>query len=505
MLKAYIEREVGSVTVETVQFVVGIETDLTDVNVGPEISKTPDHFNLDHLPFKEREELDGLLTSFADIFSDVPGKTALVKHSIVLKPNSRPVRMHPYRVNPVKAELMRTELDLMLKLGVIEECNSEFASPVVMIPKLDGSIRFCCDYKRLNDITQPDAFPLPRIDDLIDKIGKAKYMTKIDLSRGYWQVPTEESSIPLSGFVTPFGHFQWKYMAFGLRNAPGTFSRLMSSVLRGLEAFTAAYLDDVVIFSDSWSLHMKHLAQVFERLRTANLTLKKSKCVFATAEVEYLGHFVGNGKVAPRLAKVESILNFPRPKDRKQLRSYLGVAGYFRKFMPHFAHVAASLTNLLRKGTRFVWTDEAEKAFLDLKSRLASKPILRPPDFELPFSMAVDSSNVAVGAYLFQTVNGIEHPICYYSKRLNVHQQHYATVEKEAFALISAVKVFNVYFGSHPVTVYTDHSPLQFLSKMSNHNQKLLRWSLELQQYNLVVVHRPGKDNLIPDILSRPS
>ena len=146
-----------------------------------------------------------------------------------------------------------------------------------------------------------------------------------------------------------------------------------------------------------------------------------------------------------------------------------------------------------------------DKAFLDLKSRLASKPILRPPDFERPFSVAVDASDVAMGAYLFQTVDNIVHPICYYSKRLNVHQQNYATVEKEAFALLSAVRVFNIYFGSHPVTVYSDHSPLQFLSKMSNHNQKLLRWSLELQQYNLNIVHRPGKENLIPDILSRPS
>ena len=222
MLKAYIEREVESVIADAAQFVGGIFNDLPEIDVGPELCETPEYFKLDHLPPKERHELNSLLTSFADIFSDVPGKTTVCKHSIVLKPNSRPVRLHPYRINPEKAELMRKELDLMLKLGVIEESNCEYASPVVMIPMVDGSIRFCCNYQRLNDITQPDAFPLPRID-LIDKIGKAKYMTKIDLSRGYWQVPMEESSIPISGFVTPFGHFQWKYMPFGLRNATRNF------------------------------------------------------------------------------------------------------------------------------------------------------------------------------------------------------------------------------------------------------------------------------------------
>lgn len=207
--------------------------------------------------------------------------------------------------------------------------------------------------------------------------------------------------------------------------------------------------------------------------------------------------------VAPRAAKVEAILKFPNPVDGKQLRSVLGIAGYYRKFIPHFAQIAACLTNLLRKGSKFTWTEETKQAFVDIKSRLSSRPILRPPDFSLPFAIAVGASAVAIGANLMQVIDGIEHPICYYSKRLNSHQQNYATIEKEAYALILAVRMFSVYFGAHPVTVYTDHSPLQFLKNMANYNQKLLRWSLELQQFNLHIVHRPGKHNLIPDILSR--
>ena len=282
-------------------------------------------------------------------------------------------------------------------------------------------------------------------------------------------------------------------MPFGLRNAPGTFQRLVRKVLAGFENFTGAYLDDIIIFSDTWQEHLQHLKLVFDRIRHANLTLKKAKCVFASAEVEYLGHVVGLSRVAPRSAKVDAIFKFNRPTDKKQLRSFLGIAGYYRKFIPHFAQIAACLTNLLRKNKKFVWTDVEDTAFLDLKSRLASRPILRPPDFTLPFGLAVEASDVAIGANLFQVVDNVEHPVCYYSKRLNAHQQRYSTVEKEALALLLGTRVFSVYFGVNPVTVYTDHSPLQFLKNMANYNQKLVRWSLELQSFNLNVVHRPGK------------
>jgi len=181
------------------------------------------------------------------------------------------------------------------------------------------------------------------------------------------------------------------------------------------------------------------------------------------------------------------------------------LAGYYRKFVPHFAHISAALSDLLKKGTKFVWTVEAERAFLDIKSRLVTKHILRPPDFSKPFSLAVDASDVAIGAVLFQVVDGIEHPICYFSKKLDCHQKRYSTVEKKTLGLILSVRAFSVYFGSTPVQVFTDHSPLQFLQRISAHNQKLLRWSLEFDQYNLDVRHHPGKDNIFADLLSRPA
>ena len=214
---------------------------------------------------------------------------------------------------------------------------------------------------------------------------------------------------------------------------------------------------------------------------------------------------MGLGKVQPIEKKVEALMNFPRPTTRKQLQSFLGLASYYRKYIPHFASLSAVLSDLLRKNTKFEWSEKTEQAFVDIKSRLASRPILIPPDYSKPFIVAVDASDFAIGASLIQEVDGLERPVCFISRKLTSPQRNYSVIEKEAFALLTAVRSFSVYFGSEPVKVFTDHSPLQFLNRMSPHNQKLLRWNLELQQYNLQIIHRPGRNNLLPDILSRPS
>ena len=464
---------------------------------------TPD--DLGQLTETQQIGLNALLSDYSDIFSDVPGKTTLSQHTIQLTPGSKPVKCTPYRMHPDKAKLIDKEISELLRLGIIETSCSPWASPIVMVPKPDGTMRLCTDYRKVNTLTVPDPFPLPRIEDLVDRVGRAKFLSKIDMTRGYWQVPLDDTSVPVSAFVTPTGHFQWKFMPFGLRNAPATFSRLVDKLLKGLEHFSGAYLDDVIIFSDTWEEHLSHLKAVFQRIREAALTLNRKKCMFAMAELDYLGHHVGLGKVEPRQKKVEALLAFPRPSNRKQLQSFLGLANYYRKFVPHFATLSADLSDLLKKGTKFQWTHKAEQAFLDIKSRLGSRPVLRPPDFTKPFIIAVDASDIAIGATLLQEVDGLEHPICFLSRKLNEHQRKYSIVEKEALALLIAVRTFSIYFGSTPVKVYTDHSPLQFLNRMAPHNAKLLRWSLELQQYNIEVVHRPGKQNLFPDILSRPS
>jgi hypothetical protein len=346
---------------------------------------------------------------------------------------------------------------------------------------------------------------MPRVDTLLDKLGGAKYMTKLDMTKGYWQIPIAKEDIPLTGFVTPNGHFQWRYMSFGLRNAPATFSRLVRKLFQGMESFCDAYLDDVIIFSRNWDNHLMHLKQVLMKVWNAHLKLNLKKCVFANAEIDFLGHHLGLNSIQPRTQKVEALLKFPTPVNKKQVQSLLGLAGYYRRYIPHFADITVPLNELLKKNKIFSWNDDAQRAFVDLKSRLASRPILRPPDYDKQFCLAVDASQNCVGACLFQITDDVEHPICFLSRKLRIHEMHYSTIEKEALALVTAVRACSVYFGSSPVLVYTDHSPLQFINTMANSNQKLLRWSIELQQYTLDIKHRPGKENWMPDLLSRPS
>jgi len=459
-----------------------------------------------HLNSFQSCELNDLLSEFDDIFSEQPGKTHLVEHHIKLTPGATPSRSAPYRLSPDKMEFVKTEIATLKEQGIIEDAPSDttWAAPIVVVKKADGGWRLCTDFRKLNAVTEPDPFPLPRIDDLLDKVGKARFLTKLDMAKGYHQVKCDVESVPMTGFVTPFGFFRWRYMPFGLRNAPATFSRLVCKLVLGCESFCLVYLDDVLVFSETWSDHVKHLRMIFARVRSAGLTLKRSKCEFAAAELDYLGHHIGLGQVSPREQKVRALVDFPRPTNRKGVQRFLGLAGYFRRFIPHYSESTCPLTELLKKNSKFVWTGACETAFVDIKSRLASRPILRPPNYDLPFQMAVDASDVAVGACLFQTVDGIEHPICYLSKKLNKHQRNYSTVEKEAFGLLFATRACSVYFGTSPVVVFTDHSPLQFLQRMSNCNQKLLRWNLELQEYNLIIKHRPGRENILPDLLSRP-
>jgi hypothetical protein len=228
---------------------------------------------LSHHDSSQAKEINGLLKSYSDIFSDIPGQTSLYHHNIELLPDSKPVRYAPYRLNPEKASLVEKEIIEMLRLGIIEPSDSPWASPIVLVPKPDGSIRLCTDYRRLNKLTVPDPFPLPRVEDLVDRVGQAKFLTKVDMTRGYWQVPLTDNSCPISAFVTRSGHYQWKFMAFGLRNALATFSRLVLKLLKGLEGFAGAYLDDIIIFSDTWEDHLEHLNIVFAVIRKAGLTL----------------------------------------------------------------------------------------------------------------------------------------------------------------------------------------------------------------------------------------
>lgn len=318
-------------------------------------------------------------------------------------------------------------------------------------------------------------------------------------------MPLTPRASEISAFVTPDNFLQYSVMAFGMRNAPATFQRLMRHVLSGVTN-CEAYLDDVVIYSASWEDHLNSLNQVFSRLSEASLTLNLVKCEFAKAVVTYLGKKVGQGQVRPVEEKVAAILNFPIPTNKRELRRFLGMAGYYRSFCKNFASVVVPLTDLLSTSRKFVWSHDCNSAFNAAKDLLCHAPVLSAPNFALPFKLQVDASSSGAGAVLLQEDSaGVEHPVSYFSKKFAKCQQRYSTIEKEALALLLALQHFEVYLGSNcnPVVVYTDHNPLVFLWRMCNSNQRLMRWSLIIQEYNLDIQHRKGSENIVADALSR--
>ena len=354
-------------------------------------------------------------------------------------------------------------------------------------------------------MTKTDNFPIPRVDDCIDRVGHAKFISKFDFLKGYWQVGLTERAKALSAFITRDGLYECIVMPFGMKNSASTFQRLMNIVVRGLKD-CVVYIDDVVIFSDNWTSHMLQIKAFFEAVRDAGLVINLAKCDFARATVEYLGHKVGCGKVAPKDANVQTILQFPIPTCRRDVRRFLGVAGYYRRFVKNYADVTCPLTDLLKKESRFKWSENCQSAFDKIKSILTNYPVLQSPDWTKPFTLSIDASDLGVGAVLSQHVSvNEEHPVAYFSKKLIDAQRKYSTIEKETLSLILALQHFEVYLQgtSFPLRVVTDHNPLLFLNKFKNKNQRLTRWSLFLQEWDLEISHVKGKENVVPDALSR--
>lgn len=459
---------------------------------------------LSHLEMSQQEELKELISEFAHIFSDIPTQTDVLFHDVDVG-NASPVKQHPYRLNPIKQEALRKEVQYLLENDFIEPSNSEWSSPCILVPKPDNTFRMCTDYRKVNSLTKTDSFPIPRIDDCIDKIGQAKFVTKFDLLKGFYQVPLTEKAKAISAFVTCDGLYSYKVMPFGMKNSPATFQRLINILTNDLDGVDA-YIDDTVLHNSTWESHVQSMRRFFDRLSGAKLTVNLAKSEFCHAHVKFLGHIVGQGQVKPIDAKVQAISDFSVPKCKKDLMRYLGMAGYYRKFCSNFSVIAAPLTNLLSKNSAFCWDEKCQKAFEMVKTILKSAPVLTAPDFTRQFKLAVDASDVGIGSVIMQEdINGVDHPVCYYSKKFNCHQKNYSTIEKECLALILSLQHFEVYVSCAvlPIVVFTDHNPLTFIGKMRNKNQRLMRWSLMLQEYNLDIRHIKGRDNVIADALSR--
>ena len=331
--------------------------------------------------------------------------------------------------------------------------------------------KFCIDYRKLNAITKADAYPLTRIDDLLESFGQAKWFTTLDLASGYWQVAMDEADIEKTAFVTPFGLYEFLVMPFGLSYAPGTFQRLMNRVLQEfLNDFVAVYLDDVIIYTKgTFEQHMDHIAQVFQALRNSNLKIKLKKCYFALPNIHFLGHVVGRDGIKPDPEKIDKVKNYPVPTNLTQLRAALGLFSYYRKFIKDFSRIARPMLTLLKKDAPFNWEEKQQQAFDRLKEMLIKAPVLSYPDFDKPFIIYTDASGIGLGAVLSQIKeDGKEHVIAYASRSLNPAEKNYSVTDQECLAVVWAIKHFQHYLGLRPFTIITDHSALKWLktSKM---------------------------------------
>ena len=510
MLKKYIERtdfiNIVTIECEDESDMLGINEIVSKVDNNKEkhVDEQMLEKKLEHLNLSQKDEIRKLVSEFSSVINDRPGCCINYTYNINVKDNAKPVHQNPYRMSPPQQQWLRTEIEQLLAEDLIEPSNCEWASPVVLVAKEPGNYRCCIDFKKVNKVIEGDTFPMPRIDDLLDRIGQSEYLTKLDLSKGFYQILLNESSRPITTFCTPFGTWRWKRVPFGLKTSPACFNKMLYNVFSGLEDFCGIYLDDIVIYSKTFEEHVQHCRIVLERLKKACLTVKLVKCYFACKQIEYLGHKVGLGEIRPKEQKVKDLLQTDRPVGKRQLQSFLGAAGYYRRFIPNFSDITAPLTSMLCKGRKYLWTREAEASFQEVKNFLSVTPVLLIADFTKPFYVFVDASAIAVGAVLMQKGNDeLYHPVSFFSKKLNSAQQNYGTTDREALALILAVRAFKIYLTGKTV-VYTDHEALRYINNNASKNQRLLRWSLELQQYDLVIEHVKGTDNQLADFLSRP-
>jgi hypothetical protein len=382
---------------------------------------------------------------------------------------------------------------------VIHPSNSPFSSPVLLVRKADGTWRMCMDYRSLNNVTIKDKFPIPVVDELLDELWGAKWFSKLDLRSGYHQIRVKEDDIPKAVFHTHEGHYEFLVMPFGLTNAPSTFQSLMNQVFRPhLRKFVLVFFDDILVFSNSWSTHLQHLEVTLSILREHKLFAKRSKCHFGCKEVGYLGHVVSEFGVKADPGKIQSMIEWPFPANVKSLRGFLGLTGYYRKFIKGYGVIAAPFTPMLRKND-FSWSAEAEAAFNNLKESVTTAPMLALLNFSQPFVIECDASRAGIGAVLMQQ----QQPIAFLNKALKGWALHMSTYEKEFFALVIVVQKWRPYLLGQTFIVKTDQHSLKFLLEQKVGTPFQQKWVTKLLGYSFTFECKKGSDNRIADALSR--
>lgn len=473
----------------------------------------PDHLSelyersIEFLNSHQKQVVKNLLIKFQNVFSkgiDDMGRTSLALHSIDVG-DSRPIKQPHRRQALAKQEETDNIVRDMLRQDIIEPSYSPWSSPVVLVKKKNGATRFCIDYRKLNNITTKDSFPLPRIDDTLDATSGSKWFSTLDLQSGYWQIEMNPRDKPKTAFVTSHGLWQFKVMPFGLCNAPATFERLMTKALAGLPlSMCLIYLDDILVHAKTFEEAETNISKGLERLKQANLKINPTKCNLFRAEVRYLGHVLSSSGLKPDNEKVDVVRNWPRPRDLHEVRSFLGLCTYYRRFIQNFSLVARPLHHLTEKGQTFLWNHDCESAFVRLKEFLTSAPILAFPSQEKEFILDTDASNLGIGAVLSQQDDELcERVIAYFSKSLSKAEKNYCTTRKELLALVKAVEHFHPYLYGRKFKLRTDHAALNWLLTFKNPEGQIARWLERLQQYNFTIEHRAGSKHINADVLSR--
>ena len=450
-------------------------------------------------------QFSALLTSYAHLFALKPddlGRTNVLSHRIETTGN--PVRQAVRRVPLPQRDEIKKMIAEMQEKEIIAPSKSPWASPIILVPKKDGSLRFCVDYRKVNEITHKDAYPIPRIDDTLDTLAGSKCFSTLDLKSGYWQVEVDEKHREKTAFCTHEGLFHFNVMLFGLCNAPATFQRLMDMVLSGLQwSSYIVYIDDIIIVGKTFEAHLSNLRQVFERLDRAGLKLQPHKCQFMQPKVKFLGHVVSADGILPDPDKTCRVREWPIPTTIKETQQFLGLASYYRRFIKNFASVASPLHKLTEKNSEFKWTTQCQEAFDCLKTRLVSAPILALPDWSQPFILDTDASDMGIGAVLSQIQEGRECAVAYASRSLTKAERNYCVTRRELLAVVTFLQHFRPYLlGSH-FTIRTDHGALVWLQKFKDPEGQVARWVQKLQEYHFTVKHRPGKSHNNADAMSR--
>ncbi|KAI5716006.1 hypothetical protein M8J77_025889 [Diaphorina citri] len=461
--------------------------------------------HLDSLDDKER--IVKILEKFPNVILKENEKlsfTSLVKHEIPTI-DETPVYSKNYRYPPVHKNEIRNQVESLLEQGIIRPSHSPWSSPVhVVRKKLDASgkpkWRMVVDYRNVNSKTITDKYPMPNIEDLLDRLHNCKYFSTIDLASGFHQIEMDPKSIAKTAFnAGTSAHFEYVRMPFGLKNAPATFQRCMNEILQSVPN-TVVYLDDILLFTENKEDHFRILELIMKRLSDHNMKLQLDKSEFLKTETTYLGHVISSEGAKPNPEKLRCIEKYPIPRTTTQIKSFLGLVGYYRKYIKDFAKVAKPLTACLKKDAIIDIKDIAyNEAFHSLKSALMNEPVLKYPNFSKQFTLTTDASNFAIGAVLSQD----NHPIAYASRTLNEHEKNYSTIEKELLAIVWATKHYRPYLFGQKFKIITDHRPLTWLINLKEPSSKLVRWRLKLEEYDYEIEYKPGKQNSNADALSR--